>query len=243
MKNESMKLPKKITPCPIVEALVEVRFESDLPGEAIFGIIYNAFQKEFPKFDKLPILELPDQIRSNDPNLKYLPHYKLSVGDYIIQVGPKVFSFSNINEYVGWEVFYKEISLIFKKINELRIIKETQTWSFRCINIFPEINIFEKSDLNITLKKNRLEKDINLLINLPSNGFVNVLRMVSFAELVSGSGKLLRGSVIDIDTKSSEKSSDCSDMERIISAAHLEEKKLFFSLLEDEYIKSLKPEY
>jgi uncharacterized protein (TIGR04255 family) len=35
-------MPIKITPCPIVEAIIEIRFTTMLPSEAIFGIIYNA---------------------------------------------------------------------------------------------------------------------------------------------------------------------------------------------------------
>lgn len=238
-----MKLPKKITPCPIVESIIEVRFESELPGEAILGIIYSALKGDFPNFDRLPILQIPEAIRSKDQNLMYAPHYKLSAGNYILQIGSKVFSLSNVNEYVGWEAFYEEIKRIFKKIYELKIIKETKRLGLRYINLFPGMNIYEKSDLRINLKEDRLEKDVNLLINLPSNGFINTLRMVSGAT-VDVSGKVLSGSVIDIDTALSETKSDFySNMKRIISGAHLEEKKLFFSLLKDEYIKTLNPEY
>jgi len=59
-----MKIPKKIDPCPIVEAIVEIRFDSNLPGDAIFGVIYNQFKEDYPKFTKLPILQLPEAIRS-----------------------------------------------------------------------------------------------------------------------------------------------------------------------------------
>ena len=44
-----MQIPKKITPCPILEAIVEIRFEPEEPDDAIFGIIYNKFKKRFPK--------------------------------------------------------------------------------------------------------------------------------------------------------------------------------------------------
>jgi uncharacterized protein (TIGR04255 family) len=69
-----MKLPKKISPCPIVEAIIEIRFDASLPGDAIFGIIYNMLKDEYTNLEKLPILELPDAIRTTDPNLMYSPH-------------------------------------------------------------------------------------------------------------------------------------------------------------------------
>lgn len=238
-----MKIPKKITPCPIIETLFEVRFESALPGDAIFGIIYNAFKNEFPNIEKLPILQLPDAIRSRDPQFTYAPHYRISFENYIFQVGPKVFSLANVNIYAGWETFYEKIKNVFEKIYSLNIIKDIHRLGLRYINFFPAVNIFEKSDLKILLKDNIFVNEVNLLINLPTNGFVNTLRMVSDTEIEIS--KKQNGSVIDIDTSlvSSKKMDSFTDMAQIIKDAHTEEKKLFFSLLKDEYVKTLNPEY
>jgi len=48
-ENKMDRLPVSINPCPIAEAIFEVRFETTYPGDAIFGIIYNPFKDEFPK--------------------------------------------------------------------------------------------------------------------------------------------------------------------------------------------------
>lgn len=242
MSGDFMNLPKKISPCPIIETVFEVRFESELPGDAIFGIMYSVLKDDFPKLDKLPILQIPEAIRSSDPNLIYAPHYKLSGGNFVIQIGSKVFSFSNVNEYVGWELFHKEVNIVLKKICGLNIIKEANRIGLRYINLFPEMNIFEKSDLKINLKEEPLEKDVNLVISMPVDGFTNTLRMVSNTK-IDISGRILNGSIIDIDTVlNGSKSNFFIDVEKILSDAHLEEKKLFFSLLKDEYIKTLNPE-
>ena len=239
-----MQIPIKITPCPIIESIFEVRFGSEMPGEAIFGIIYNAFKDGFPKLEKLPILQIPDTIRSSDPNLTYAPHYKLGSDNYILQVGPRVFSLANVNEYVGWEIFYEKIRDVFEIIYGLNIIKEIYRFGFRYINLFPEINIYEKSDLKILLKDNSLTKEVNILTNLHANGFVNTLRMVSDTQVEISKKKMI-GSVIDIDTSLNNaiKTFSFSTIEQIIKDAHTEEKKLFFNLLKDEYLKTLNPEY
>ena len=75
-----MDIPTKITPCPIVEVIVELRFEADLPDEAVFGVIYSSFRNETGEIEKLPILQLPEALRSTDPNLIYKPHYRLRKG-------------------------------------------------------------------------------------------------------------------------------------------------------------------
>lgn len=238
-----MTLPKKITPCPIVESLFEVRFESELPGDAIFGVIYNEHKNDFPNLERLPILQIPEPIRSNETNLMYAPHYKLRAGNYILQVGPKVFSLANVHEYAGWDTFYGQIKKVFKRIIDLKIIKETKRLGLRYINVFPEMNIFEKSDLKVFIKEDLLVNRVNLTIDLPSNEFINTLRMASDAKL-DASGKVLMGSVIDIDTSFSGSRPDLfADMEDIIQNAHDKEKELFFNLLRDEYIESLNPEY
>ncbi|MDZ7758957.1 MAG: TIGR04255 family protein [Desulfovermiculus sp.] len=77
-----MKIPKRIDPCPIVEALYEIRFEPNYPSDAIFGLIYKAMKQEFDSFEKLPILELPETIRSTDDVLEYKPY--LSTGQFFV---------------------------------------------------------------------------------------------------------------------------------------------------------------
>ncbi len=44
---DAVKLPKKISPCPILEGIVEFRFESPFPDDAIFGIMYKEFKSDF----------------------------------------------------------------------------------------------------------------------------------------------------------------------------------------------------
>ena len=78
------RLPVSIQPCPIVEAIFEIRFESSYPRDAIFGIIYKQFKDEFHKVIQLPVLQLPAAVREQDPNLKFTPHYKISADNFTI---------------------------------------------------------------------------------------------------------------------------------------------------------------
>lgn len=51
-----MELPKKIDPCPIVDAIIEIRFSTNIHPSAVFGVIYNEFKDKYPTVEKLPIL-------------------------------------------------------------------------------------------------------------------------------------------------------------------------------------------
>jgi hypothetical protein len=41
-----MKLPVSISPCPIVESVTEVRFETTVPEDAVFGLVYQALKAD-----------------------------------------------------------------------------------------------------------------------------------------------------------------------------------------------------
>ena len=80
-----MSLPIKINPCPIVDCVVELRFKISIEPAAVFGIVYNAFKSDYPTVEKMPVLNLPEEIRLNDPNLIYQPWYRLRNGGFLLR--------------------------------------------------------------------------------------------------------------------------------------------------------------
>ena len=102
---EKMKLPQKIEPCPIIDALFEIRFDTKMPLDAVFGIVYQIFAEEYNKPIDLPILEIPAVIRKEDPTLKYKPHHRMENDDFVLQIGPNMISFSSYPSYSGWYKF------------------------------------------------------------------------------------------------------------------------------------------
>ena len=239
-----MKIPIKIHPCPILEAIVEIRFNSNFPDEAVFGIIYSAFQEEFANVEKLPILQLPEAIRSTDPNLIHKPHYSLNSENYIIQIGPKVFSIANTKEYVGWDSFSKKNLETFSSLNELKIIKNISRFGLRYINVFDGLNVYKKSKLIVSLDDQNLnDHEINLTSNIKTGKFISRLFMANNAKVeLKVQRKIVNGSIIDIDVYL-EDNILFENFNDILYEAHKEEKKLFFSLLNNDYINSLSPEY
>ncbi len=235
------KLPRSIDPCPIIEAIFEVRFESSFPGDAIFGIVYNQFKDEYKNTEELPILQLPAAIRNQDPNLRFSPHYKMRKNNFIIQVGPNVFSLTNVQEYCGWDLFSREIYNTFTKVKGLDLIKRQLRMALRYINIFSDINIFEKSNLVISLNNRQLSQDkINLLAEIPyAHGTSNV-KLINYAEARFES-QIIAGSIVDIDTNV--RYEDFEDIRQAIESAHMEEKALFFNMLDDEFLRTLNPVY
>jgi uncharacterized protein (TIGR04255 family) len=235
------RLPVSINPCPIAEAIFEVRFETTYPGDAIFGIIYNQFKDEFPKVTKMPVLQLPAVVREQDPNLQFTPHYKMSGDNYIIQLGPNVFSLINTGPYRGWDAFSEKILESYNKISALKIIEKHQRTALRYINVFEGADIFDKSTLSLRLENDDLSGlKTNMTIEMPYDYGVRILRMVNFAR-AGIEAKMVEGSIIDIDTHVAIEK--CAGLEDAISKAHLAEKQLFFGLLQKDFIATLNPVY
>ena len=235
------ELPCSINPCPIIEAIFEVRFESSLPDDAIFGIVYNQFKDEFQQVEQLPVLQLPAAIRNQDPNLKFTPHYKIKKDNFIIQIGPRVFSLANLKDYCGWDKFSKKIYDTYNKLSELKLINKHYRTALRYINVFPDINIFNKSNLKILLNDEQInDNKINFSSEFPYEYGASNLKLINHAE-VAIENQVIKGSIIDIDTNV--EIDKFVNFQDAIGCAHHAEKTLFFNLLGSEFLSSLNPVY
>lgn len=234
-----MNLPKNINPCPIVDALIEVRFDTRINANAVFGMIYSVLQKDFPRVETLPILQLPEIVRTSDPNLKYKPYYKISDERFVIQIGPDVISISSFPEYLGWNCFSKTIFNVLSKIEGIGIIDIVERIGIRYINFF-EHNIFEKINLKVSIgSEDILYKNTIIRTEIEQGEYSSYLQIANNANI---NGK--HGSIIDIDTFLTKNLKSFSSRNvDIINIGHLKEKELFFSLLKPEFLNELNPIY
>lgn len=239
-----MELPKAIEHCPIFESVFEIRFSSSIYASAVFGLIYNKIKDKYPTVEKLPIMQIPEEVRENDPNLKYKPIYKVIGENYIIQIGPKVFSVNSAgNSYPGWEKLSKEINSCVEKLYSLDIIDEIERIGLRYINFF-ELDIFRKINFKVEINSSPSSL-VNSLFRteIRINELKQTLQIANNARQENVLNKK-DGSIIDIDTFTNpDDFMDLDDLFNLLEKAHLEEKRLFFSLLHDDFLQSLKPIY
>jgi len=239
-----MALPKRITPCPIVEAIVELRFQSQILPEAVFGIIYNALIPKFAKLEKLPILQIPEVIRLNDPQLAYQPYYKFISDTFTFQLGAKVLSLSNPGNYVGWDKFSSQLIETFKEIQKLNFIKQVERLGIRYINFFENINIYENITLSVEMNGVPLDSERLLTrAELKRGNFLGVLQIAGNTNLALINKPPKKGSVIDIDIVREIKDDFFKGMDVLLKEGHEEEKKLFYGLLKEDFLLKYNPEY
>ena len=222
---------------------MEVRFESNLDEAAVFGVIYNTLKNEFVKTQDLPVLQLPATLRKSDPNLIFQPYYRLESKtnkNILIQVGPKVFSVAITNDYTGWEEFLKYINLGLSKLEESGVVSKINRMALRYLNFF-DGNVLSKSNLSITLN-DKLFNGFNsqFRIEIPDGEFIHGLSINNNVLIEDPTG-LKSGSIIDIDTFIEKSLLDFfSSKDKLLEDCHDSEKRLFSSLLSDEYVKTLK---
>ena len=236
------KLPVKISPCPIIEATVELKFSSDLPKGAVFGVLYNSLKDRFGNVEQLPISMLPIEAIENDPNLKYKAQYKLTDGTFNAQIGHNVVTFHSVVEYVGWQKFSENLLMFFNKVKESGVVSKSESLLLRYLNFF-EVNIYEHIHLRIELmNQEHISNNLVMRTEIKDGDFTKVLQLANNVTITSPLGQQKTGSLVDI-TCVCDRPDILQSFSTVIDEAHKIEKELFFGLLKPEFLKNLKPEY
>ncbi|HPN37652.1 MAG TPA: TIGR04255 family protein [Melioribacteraceae bacterium] len=235
-----MELPKRLVKCPIIEALIELRFNAkpNIHNSLLIAELNLSLKKFSSQITELPILEIPNSIRLNDPNLKYKPFYKLGCNGYIIQFGPDVISINCVPQYLGWEKFSSIVSDVVKQIKGINLINSFDRLGVRYIN-FIEGDILDHTNISVNFA-NRSINNLHIRTEVKENVLTGVVQVLQNANYENK-----QGTVIDIDVifTNNETAFDFSKIYQNIEDAHLFEKELFFSLLKNELIEQLGAEY
>ncbi|MBR5695990.1 MAG: TIGR04255 family protein [Paludibacteraceae bacterium] len=231
-----MNIPSRLENSPLVDCVIELRFETDLVKSAVFGVIYNCIKGMYPGIVyNLPISQLPEQIRDSNPDLKYKPMYRLENDKTILQIGSDVICISSKIPYIGWNTFYEITVDIIKKVLGLGFIKRISRVGFRYIN-FIEGDIKDLLKLSFKLDDNTFDS-LNIRTRIVKSGFINNLIFSNDAFF-----NQKKGSVIDIDTsKEYNDNYFYNNIESELGKAHQCEKELFFSLLKEELLQRFNP--
>lgn len=238
-----MKLPSRLDPCPIIEALVEIRFETNFPHDAVFGLLYNSIKDKYSVVSKLPVADIPEQIRNSDMSLQFSPHYKLQSDKYICQVGPKVLTVNCLEPYSGWDEYFEEIKYIISKFKMTGVPSKVTRLGVRYINFFMA-NIFEHINIKIVFEGARIGEGESILkFDFHSGEFISTLHVASGVRRIKQHITLV-GSIVDIDTHAEfpEMVFD-EQLFSLIDSGHQIGKDLFFRLVTDELVGLYNPVY
>lgn len=237
-----MKLPKKISPNPLLISTVELRFKSSLDSVELFPLVYQSVMQDLPKLNNDNII--PKELKA-DPRLAYSPDYTLRNDDYLLSFSNKSLSFENVGAYKLWENYSSFIKKQLSALFELNFIQNIERIGLRYGSMFDG-----EYDLN------------NILINVPSCAIEGItekvetyrsvftvdsetamILQVASSALANKNGNSLSGVYLDIDVSYNSDVSPNQEIFSIIDRLHSLEKDLFFKLLKPSFIQTLNPEY
>jgi uncharacterized protein (TIGR04255 family) len=237
------KLPKRISPDPIVDSVVELRFTNAVPSEAVFGMVFSRIKSEFPEFRNLPVAQLPAEIRERDNNLKFSPTHESRSGGYVFRVGAHVLSLANPDEYLGWDKYSARLKTILEAVESSGVVERFTRLGVRYIDLF-ELDIFEKVKLSITQNGQPFEAKQKVFSALVKNGKFDTNLRIANNQDIRVKSVQKSGAIIDSDTFCElPDGTEFTGLFDLIDECHQAAKSIFFSLLRDEFLDTLNPEY
>lgn len=233
------QLPKKLENDPIVDAIIEVRFETKMNPNVVFALIYGKVREKFDgkKVLSLPFSQMPPDIIRQDPALKYKPLYRIEGDECSLQIGAQMIALSSKVPYIGWDrfstMFYEIVNLCFECFDKVSRL------GLRYINFF-EGDISNKININFSLSEKYEPSRLNIQAEVVDNDIPSTLQYTPNAVWQDKAG-----AVIDIDTFISYKESSpgLKELFSDIESVHICEKKVFCSLLKDDFLLELGPQY
>ena len=239
-----MRIPKKISPDPIIEAVVEIRFDSAVPPDTILGMVFPHVKDLFSNFKKLPAAQFPDDLRNSNPQLRYMPYYESVSGPYQLNIGPNVLSLVNAHKYVGWDDnFFPFLEDICSRIEKSGVVKKYLRIGLRYIDFF-EKDIFDDITLSILHNGEPIKARQTTVSTISEEDSILTRVLIQNNTTVSVDNRQAKGSIIDTDTCWQPVDGIASEQVlAVISNIHKRSLATFFDLLKDDFISTLKPEY
>jgi uncharacterized protein (TIGR04255 family) len=238
------RLPIKIDPCPIVEAILELRFVTSESWRTLPGLLFAIIRERYPEQKDLPLAHVPEEIRRHEPAFTYQPLMQFLGRDFLVQFGPRVVSLvTKANEYPGWNAVKNEMAWLLGQLKQTGFISESERLGVRYINFFA-FDIFEKLLLQIAADGKQFgRRELTIATVLHRPPLTARLQVANSAILGTGNDAK-HGSVFDVDVWLGSLDFEIfqGDLTKF-NEAHELEKQIFFGLLKPDFLKSLKPQY
>jgi uncharacterized protein (TIGR04255 family) len=232
-----MKIPKKISPDNIKEAIVQIRFEPNCAGELVLGN-FNHICSDLLDFvsTKVPNEEINSVIIENNVGGYFTDNSEL----FKVEINFDSITFNTqAADYPGWDEYSNFIYSIIKRCTENNFFKQIKRIGVRYISHFDTITIFDKLKVNISVPFTSLIDSTQFRSEFEYKDYRVILTILNHIN-----NKEIKTSVIDIDViKQVNSNVQNCDLIECIESSHFTQKEIFFNLLTDKFLISLNPEY
>ena len=244
-------LPKKLKQDAIVEAILEIQFDSNEQSEIIIGRLSDTELWSGYSTARLGPANLPESIREVDESLRYQAVLnKLSQDkSEAVRIGSHVISYHMYAPYQGWETFQAKLTSVVSHLFEKVPSATVKRLGFRYVNFLTsnkhEINDFGELSLIVNLSGTPVTEGINLTLGKSlSDSHHSISKVVSsnFLALAVIPESLVCAIDIDIFTPANYSTTSIDEVTDWVEKAHIFEKQSFFSFLSKDTIDKLTEE-
>ncbi len=231
-----MKIPRKITPDNLKDSIVQIRFEPNCFPELLLGKFNDMFEDKIT-YNGESIASLNKNLIGNSIG----GHFVDSNGKVKIKVANDNITFNLLSKYPGWNNYSPIIYEIITKFLNSSLVKKITRVGLRYISQYENLSVFDNLKMDISFPLNQRLSSSQFRNEFDSDSFRIIVTLLN---LVSSPLNSSLTSIIDIDViKYFVKNPSNDEIIDTIEIAHNKQKELFFSLLTDDFLKTLKPEY
>ncbi len=239
------KLPAKITPDNLKDAMVEFHYLSDIPQEIIAGQVYQILQD---KFKIMPRQLNAWQLGREEPLRIEMSGLHLTDGCVKIQLSEQSILFNIIQGYPGWTEMSGCVFEVMERLLVSGCFKAVVRIGIRYISEYPGMSIFEVLQSapalalpfgkghNTTYRTEISYENCSVLLTLADQ---MEKKEIPASDLTSFS-------LVDIVVFQPFRDEPVSNLKRLSETTnrlHDIEKKMFFGILNPAFIHSLQPEF
>ena len=238
------RLPSQISPCPILEAVFEARFVSPQPWATMPGLLFAQIREQYPEQKTLPVAQLPEELRRQDPALMILPQIQFLSGNFLIQLGPRVVSLvTKPNAYPGWPAIEAELKWLLERLQTAGFVGETERLGARYLDFFGG-DIFTGLRFGLQINEQPLQGIQTDITTFLRRDALSVRLHVTNGAIAATKDGPAPGSVLDIDVWFGSLDADLfgNGLTRF-AEAHRAIKGMFFGLIKPELLSKLNPTY
>lgn len=244
-------LPIKLKKEPLIDAVFELRFSSATAASVVLpGYLYEKLSGN-RTIEQLPIAQLPKPIREADPNLRFAPLSRISWGQFFINLGDFSISVSCKYPYPGWLAFRSAIINVINILAGSGFVESVDRYSMKYVDMIPSTDDKHRVSMlnfSVSIAGHTLEKEpFQLRIEIPRDGLVNAVHVISSAQAVLNTGVTMDGMIVDVDTFAAQGGISMQSLidgfQEKLNSIHATNKAMFFDCLTQQTILSLEPVY
>lgn len=243
------ELPIKLKSAPVIDAVIEIRVKANQPlGSLMPGVLFVNKDVGFMQSHPLPASNIPELIRTNDPNLMYQPLIKIELKDgFSLLVGDQVLAIISPIPYVGGDDFKNKALQVIEILLDLPVV-EVHRVSIKYTNFLEasslqELNAYLNLDFKLGDTQSQEVNGYDLNFHIVDQDVLHLIRLVALTRLDDKQ----EGMILDIDTIENINNLGVQEFEQsfaeTLNKIHAKSKAKFFSLLSPKALEKLEAVY